>query len=305
MVKPAARREASTHLRADYGISERRASRVLRIERSTLRYQPRPDRDAGLRSRLLELATEYPRYGYELLADKLRLEGWAVNRKRVYRIYREEELQLPKRRRKRIRSVKRAPLAAATHVNERWSMDFLHDMLADGRKIRVFAVIDEFTRECLALEVAPSIPGERVTRVLDRVVKERGRPEVIVSDNGPEFTGRAMDRWASTKAIRLHFIQPGRPTQNAFIESFNSTFRRECLSAQWFGSLLLARSDIETWRREYNERRPHSSVGRIPPAIFAGRLARSQSPSAPSTVPNVKSSTESPELESVQQRMVG
>lgn len=185
MVKPVARRQAAGHLRAHYRISERRASRVLHTDRSTLRYRPRPRNDVEIRCRLLELSAEYPRYGYQLLTDKLRLEGHVVNRKRVYRIYSEEGLQLPRRRRKRIRSMARVPLARAKQPNQRWSMDFLHDMLADGRKIRILAIIDEFTRECLALEVAPSIPGQRVTRVLDQIVAHRGRPEYTTVRNSP------------------------------------------------------------------------------------------------------------------------
>lgn len=301
MVKPVARRQAAGHLRAHYRISERRASRVLHIDRSTLRYRPRPRNDVEIRCRLLELSAEYPRYGYQLLTDKLRLEGHVVNRKRVYRIYSEEGLQLPRRRRKRIRSMARVPLARAKQPNQRWSMDFLHDMLADGRKIRILAIIDEFTRECLALEVAPSIPGQRVTRVLDQIVAHRGRPEYLVSDNGPEFTGRALDQWASKHRVSLHFIQPGKPTQNAFVESFNSTFRRECLNSQWFMHLPHARAETEIWRNQYNQQRPHKNIGRIPPAVFAARSSRTSSPTAP---PSATSPTEN-QVESVQVKLVG
>jgi len=211
-----------------------------------------------------------------MLTDKLHQEGQLANHKRVYRIYREEALQLPKRRRKRIRSAKRIPLAPATQLNERWSMDFMQDMLSDGRRFRVLTVMDEYSRECLAIDAAISIPGERVTRVLDAIAVNRGYPAVVVTDNGPEFTGRALDRWASQHGVRLHFIQPGKPTQNAFIESLNGTFREECLSADWFLDLPEARSRISRWRQEYNEQRPHSTIGRIPPAVFA-RIARDAS----------------------------
>jgi len=204
-----------------------------------------------------------------MLTDKLNQEGLHANHKRVYRVYREEGLQLPKRRRKRIRSAKRIPLAPPACLNERWSMDFMVDMLADGRRFRVLTVMDEFSRECLALDIATSIPGVRVTRVLDAIAAQRGYPRVIVSDNGPEFTGRALDCWASRHSVRLHFIQPGKPTQNAFIESLNGTLRQECLSADWFAALVDARIKTRRWQREYNERRPHSRIGRIPPAVFA------------------------------------
>lgn len=217
-----------------------------------------------------------------MLTDKLRQEGRHDNHKRVYRVYSEEKLQLPKRRRKRIRSAKRIPLAAPTRLNERWSMDFVHDSLADSRKFRSLTVIDEFSRESLAIDVSISIPGTRVTRALDAIAVVRGYPDVIMSDNGPEFTGRALDCWASKHGVRLHFIQPGKPTQNAFIESFNGTFRDECLSAEWFQDLADARFKIEKWRQEYNERRPHSSIGRVPPALFARRAVPLQSPTAPS-----------------------
>jgi putative transposase len=271
MVKPAARRSASKHLRESYDISGRRAARVVCLHRSTMRYEPSRRDSEGLRRRLVELATEYPRYGYRMLTDKLHQEGERVNHKRVYRLYREQSLQLPKRRRKRIRSAKRAPLQPATRVNQRWSMDFVHDMLGDRRRFRALAVLDNCSRESLAIEVASSIPGARVVRVLGEIASERGIPDEIVIDNGPEFRGRELDRWATQNGVRLAFIQPGKPTQNAFIESFNATFRDECLNANWFVDFEDARFKVEQWRREYNELRPHSSIGRMPPTSFAGR----------------------------------
>lgn len=277
-MKPAARRDAARHLRAKHDISWRRAARILRLHRSTLAYRPASRRSEALRGRLRELATEYPRYGYRMLTDKLRQEGTHANHKRVYRVYREEGLQLPKRRRKRIRSAKRVPLAPAVRLNERWSMDFMVDMLADGRRFRVLNVMDEFSRECIAMDVAISIPGVRVARVLDAVTSSRGYPKVIVCDNGPEFAGRALDQWAAKHGVRLHFIQPGKPTQNAFIESLNGTFREECLSADWFVDLTDARVKVRRWQREYNERRPHSRIGRVPPAVFARGLYKGVRP---------------------------
>jgi putative transposase len=215
------------------------------------------------------------------LTDRIRYEGTEVNPKRIYRLYCEEGLQLPRRRRKKLRSLKRQPLPAADGVNSRWSMDFVHDMLADSRRFRALNVLDDCSRESLAIEVATSIPGKRVTRVLDHVAAQRGYPTAIVMDNGPEFTGRALDRWAAEHGVQLHFIDPGKPTQNAFVESFNDKFRSECLNTNWFVDLEDARVRIEKWRREYNELRPHSSIGRIPPAEFTRRAAALRGPAAP------------------------
>jgi putative transposase len=282
VVKPAARRLAASHLRDVFGVSERRATRVVRLHRSTARYIPQPDRRPELRQRLRRLAVECPRYGYRMMTDRLRWEGTRVNHKRVYRLYREERLQLPKRRRKILRSVRRQPLARAQAVNVRWSMDFMSDALADGRRFRVFNVVDEFSRECLAIEAGTSLPGSVVTRVLDGIAARRGYPQTVVTDNGPEFRGREMDTWACRNGVQLHFIDPGKPIQNAFVESFNDKFRGECLNSHWFLGLDDARQRIERWRREYNERRPHRSLGRIPPAEFARRSAALQAPPAPS-----------------------
>ena len=281
-MKPAARRLVAAHWRDAFGVSERRATHVIGLHRSTARYTPRPDECGELRERMRRLAAECPRAGYRMMFDRIRLEGALVNHKRVYRLYREEGLQLPKRRRKHLRSVRRQPLTAALALNARWSMDFMSDAFADGRRFRVLNVIDDFSRECLAIEVGTSLPGIVVTRVLDRVAAKRGYPAVIVTDNGPEFRGREMDAWAFRHGIRLHFIDPGKPMQNGFVESFNDKFRYECLNAEWFGGLDDARARVERWRREYNERRPHSSIGRVPPAVFARRAAALQSPPAPS-----------------------
>ena len=281
-MKPAARRLAAAHVRDAFGVSERRATRVIGMHRSTARYSARPDESGELRERMRRLAADCPRAGYRMMLDRLRWEGTPVNHKRVYRLYRDEGLQLPKRRRKYLRSVRRQPLSPAVGLNSRWSMDFMSDALADGRRFRVFNVIDDFSRECLAIEVGTSLPGMVVTRVLDRVAESRGLPDVIVVDNGPEFRGREMDAWACRRGVRLHFIDPGKPMQNAFVESFNDKFRYECLNAHYFVGLEDARRRIENWRREYNELRPHRSLGRIPPAAFARRAAALQAPPAPS-----------------------
>jgi putative transposase len=254
----------------------------MAMHRSTARYKPQPDQSAELRGQMRQLAAECPRAGYRLMLDRIRWRGTVVNHKRVYRLYRQEGLQLPRRRRKYLRSVRRQPLTPALSVNARWSMDFMSDAFSDGRKFRVLNVIDDFSRECLAIEVGASLPGIVVTRVLDRIAATRGYPAVIVTDNGPEFRGREMDAWACRKGVRLHFIDPGKPMQNGFVESFNDKFRYSCLNAEYFMGVEDARRRIEAWRLDYNEERPHRSIGRIPPAEYARRAAALQAPTAPS-----------------------
>jgi putative transposase len=249
-----------------------------------------------LRDRLRLLAVECPRYGYRMMTDRLRWEGTPVNHKRVYRLYCEEGLQLPKRRRKRLRSLRRQPLAKAESLNQRWSMDFMSDALADGRRFRVFNVLDEFSRECLAIEAGTSLPGYVITQVLDAVAGRRGYPQAVVVDNGPEFRGREMDRWACRHSVQLHFIDPGKPIQNAFVESFNDKLRAECLNSHWFLDLHDARRRLESWRKEYNERRPHRSLGRVPPAEFARRAREAELLSTP--VPSQQSSLMKPSVTS-------
>jgi len=209
-----------------------------------------------------------PRFGFPRLLDQLDREGWPDNHKRVYRVYREEGLQVKRRRRKRLARARQNPSRIATHPNQRWGMDFVSDVVEHGRRIRALTVVDECTREAVAIEVDTSIPGQRVVRVLERIVSERGEPAEIITDNGPEFTSLAMDRWAATSGVKLHFIQPGKPTQNAYIESFNGRFRDECLNENWFASLADARRRIEDWRKDYNENRGHSSLGRLTPAQY-------------------------------------
>jgi putative transposase len=296
VVKPAARRLVAAHWRDAFGVSERRATHVMAMHRSTARYKPRPDQSAELREQMRLLAAECPRAGYRLMLDRIRWRGTMVNHKRVYRLYRQEGLQLPRRRRKYLRSVRRQPLTPALGVNARWSMDFMSDAFSDGRKFRVLNVIDDFSRECLAIEVGASLPGIVVTRVLDRIAATRGYPAVIVTDNGPEFRGREMDAWACRKGVRLHFIDPGKPMQNGFVESFNDKFRYAGLNAEYFVGLEDARRRIAAWRHDYNEERPHRSVGRIPPAVFARRAAALQAPTAPSGLLRMASS---PEAEAV------
>ena len=271
MVTARHRRRVVEHLKAGC-ISERRACRLAGISRVAM-WKPRKGRDdAQLCARLKQLAERYPRYGYPTLHDILRAEGLVQNPKRTYRIYREERLQVRRKRRKRL-TRPRIPLSVPTRVNERWSVDFVSDPLANGRRIRVFNIVDDFSRECVAQVVDFSISGLRLTRELDQISERRPLPTKIVCDNGPELTCKAMFFWAKTRGVRLHFIQPGKPTQNAFVESFNGKFREYCLDLNWFASIDDARAIIDTWRKHYNHVRPHRSLGRKPPAVFAEEAA--------------------------------
>jgi putative transposase len=222
--------------------------------------------------RLRELALARPRYGYRRLTILLRREGWHVNSKREYRLYREEGLTVRVKRRKKLASHARVRPPAAARVNDRWSMDFVSDSLSDGRKSRGLTVIDSFTRECLALKVARSLPSRSVTEVLDDVIARRGGPRTIQVDNGSEFTANHFDAWAYFHGIHVDFIRPGKPVDNAHIESFNGRLRDECLNSNWFESVDDARAALQDWRRDYNEVRPHSSLGDVPPAVFAAQI---------------------------------
>ena len=230
-----------------------------------------------LRERLKQLAAEYPRYGYELLHGMLKAEGLVVNEKKTYRIYREEKLQVRRKRRKRLLARDRVPMPIPEEANQRWSIDFVSDQLATGRRFRVLNVVDDYSRECIGQIVDTSITGERVSRLLDRVMLDRSRPEAIVTDNGPEFTSKAMHLWSQRTGVTLRFIQPGKPIQNALVESFNGKFRDACLNEHWFLDLADARR-IE-WRVHYNTVRPHSSLGFLSPELFrmAGELWKSRS----------------------------
>lgn len=247
-----------------YGVSERRSCRLFRVHRASKRYQPRRSADTEIREKLRALAAERPRYGYKRLCRRLRRMGVLVNHKKIYRIYREEGLMVRKRGRKRLvrRSEQPTPVV---RPNQRWSMDFTSDQLASGRRFRTFNLVDDCTRESLAIEVDASLPGSRVARVLSRVVAERGRPDTIVCDNGPEFIGRALEIWAEEHNVTIRFIQPGKPVQNCFVESFNGRFRDECLNEHWFTSIADARAKIEAWRHDYNHEREHGSLNRMTP----------------------------------------
>lgn len=270
---PVARREAVRVAGEAYGQSERHACELVGIGRSTVRYRRRREDAAPLRARLRALARERPRAGYRTLWRCLRREGHPVNHKRVHRLYRLEGLALRRRGHKKRAAVPRTPIARPTRRGERWSMDFMRDTLTTGRPFRTFNVVDDLTRESHAIEVDTSLPGARIVRVLDRVAAVHGYPAAIVCDNGPEFTGRALDQWAYQHGVQLHFIQPGRPVQNAFVESFNGRLRDECLNQHWFLDLADARRTLEAWRVDYNTRRPHGSLRGATPEEFAKSLS--------------------------------
>lgn len=272
MVTPAARRQGVKHLVTAGLRSERRACRLLGVSRSVVQYRSVAPPDTKLRERLKTLAAQYPRYGCPILHSLLVAEGLVVNHKRTWRLYTEEGLQVRRRRRKRLNRP-RVPLSVPAGPNQRWSVDFVSDQLATGRRFRVFNVVDDFSRVCVGQLVDVSISGARIARFLDDLGKTRGLPATLVSDNGPELTSKAMFLWAQRAGVRLHFIQPGKPTQNAFVESFNGKFRDCCLNQHWFQNLDDARRTIDTWRKHYNEVRPHSSLGRLPPAVYARQAA--------------------------------
>jgi putative transposase len=243
----------------------------MNISTSVLRYRARPETNSQLHERIVSLAGQRRRFGYRRIHILLRREGWCVNVKRVYRLYRNAGLAVRKRSRKRIGLTERVPLLLPETPNHAWSMDFVHDGLADGRRIRCLNVVDDCTKESIVIEVDTSISGERVARVLDRISRHRPLPRMIRVDHGPEFTSLALDAWAHARGVKLAFIQPGKPTQNAYIESFNGRFRDECLNDHWFLTLHEARVLIEAWRKDYNSARPHSSIGYIAPLEFAAK----------------------------------
>lgn len=254
-------------LQAKFELSERRACALAGLGRSTCRYRPRRPDWPELRERLRALAAERRRFGYRRLYVLLRRQGYLVNLKRIYRLYRQEALAVRRRGRRR-RVVRSATVTVPSAINERWSLDFVLDVLEDGRRFRILTVVDDFTRACLAMEVDTSIGGRRVVEVLQRLVETRGKPSGLIMDNGPEFAGRTLDAWAYAQGIRLQFIESGKPNQNAYIESFNGRLRDECLNEHWFTSLPFARQTLETWRLDYNAVRPHSSLNNATPMEF-------------------------------------
>lgn len=246
-----------------------------------MRYRPRVSTtNQWLVMRLPDLAAMKPRYGYRRLHLMVRREGRKINHKRVYRVYTELGLAVRRKKRKRVAQANRRPRVVPTIANEQWSMDFMNDVLASGRRMRTLNIVDDATRECLAIEVDTSISGHRVGRVLSEIALTRPLPRRIVVDNGPEFTSKALDQWACEHNVELRFIRPGRPIENCFIESFNGRFHDECLNLHWFTTLDDARKSIEIWRYDYNHFRPHSSLGGKPPAEFAEQAVLRPTPSA-------------------------
>lgn len=258
------------------GYSQRRACTIIGIAPKTFRYASRRPDDDELRSRLKALADERRRFGYRRLHILLQREGVEVNHKKLFRLYREERLTVRRRGGRKRALGTRAPMAIPQGPNQRWSTDFVQDILSDGRRFRIWGLVDDFSRECLALVVDTSLSGRRVARELDRVVAIRGRPCMIVSDNGTEFTSNAMLTWAAENSVEWHFIAPGKPMQNGFAESFNGRFRDECLNEHAFRGLPDARRIIDTWRTDYNHARPHTSLGGMTPREFATRSRQDQ-----------------------------
>jgi putative transposase len=270
VVKPSRRRGVVSHLRSIYDVSERRACRATGFARTTQRYRSRRDPQIELRMRLKELASARVRYGYRRLHVLLRREGWQVNAKRVYRLYVEEGLSIriktPRRRRA---SRYRSGRPEITEPNEVWAMDFMSDALFDGRPFRILTAVDCHSRESLAIVPRTNFRAYQVVEVLDHLVRERGKPKSLRCDNGPEFASRMLDQWAYLNGVEIDFSRPGKPTDNAYIEAFNARLRAECLNASWFLSMADARDKIEAWRIDYNELRPHSSLGNLTPREYA------------------------------------
>jgi putative transposase len=285
MVTPGAKREAVAHAREQYGLSERRACQLVGIARRVARYvSTRPD-DAALRERLRTLAGERRRFGYRRLGYLLGREGIAPNHKKLLRIYREEGLKLRRRGGRKRALGTRAPMTLPQGPNQRWSLDFVSGGMACGRRFRILAVVDDFTRECLALVADTSLSGARVARELDAIAAVRGKPLFVVSDNGTELTSTAILRWSQDCGIEWHYIAPGKPTQNAFVESFNGRLRDECLNETLFTSLAQAPAILDAWRRDYNTVRPHSKLGGRTPAEIAGQRGWGHAPN-PVAIPS-------------------
>ena len=272
MVRPTARRQVVGHVRKKHGLSERRACRVLGFWRGTMRYQSQRRVAPELLEDLRQVAMERPRFGYRRLHVMLRRKGWSVNKKLVLRLVRENGWLVRRRQRKKLAAVPRVAVPQPTRPNEAWAMDFVFDGTAGGRSFRTLNVIDRFTRECLVIEVDTSITGQRVVAVLALLVAMRGKPQSIRIDNGPEFISKALDAWAFEHGIALHFIRPAKPAENGHIESFNGRLRDECLNQNWFIDLADAKEKIELWRKDYNEVRPHSSLGYLTPMEYINQL---------------------------------
>lgn len=273
MVTPAVKREAVAHAKEAFGLSERRACRLVGISRRVLAYVSRRPDDLPLRERLKVLAGKRCRFGYRRLGYLLAREGIKPNHKKLYRIYREEGLSVRKRKGRKRALGTRRPMLVPDRPNQRWSLDFVSDSFTNGRRFRVLCVIDDFTRECVALVADTSLSGFRVCRELDKAIKEHGRPHTIVSDNGTEFTSNAILKWSDEHGINWHYIAPGKPMQNGFVESFNSKLRDECLNEYLFRDIHEARRIIKDWQQDYNHHRPHSTHDGLSPIGFKQAFA--------------------------------
>lgn len=273
MVTPDVKRDAVAHACKAHGVSQRRACDVLGVDRTSVRYRSiRPD-DQPLRDAMKAVAAERRRFGYRRIHVMLQRQGIEMNLKKLRRLYRDEKLQVRKRGGRKRALGTRRPIGVPNGANERWSLDFVSDAFTDGRRFRVLAVVDDYTRECLTLVADTSLSGLRVARELDALIVRRGRPSMIVSDNGSELTSMAILKWCQDTAVEWHYIAPGKPMQNGFVESFNGSFRDECLNETLFSSLAEARTQITLWKEDYNGQRPHSSLGNITPIEFAMKMA--------------------------------
>ena len=283
MVGPAVKRAAVAHARENHGLSQRRACQVIDADRSSVRYRSlRPD-DLALRRRIRELACERRRFGYRRLQILLEREGIRMNHKKFRRLYREEKLQVRRRGGRKRALGTRRPMVLPSGPNQRWSLDFVSDAFTDGRRFRILAVVDDFSRECLALEPDTSLSGIRVARELDVIIAQRGKPVTCVSDNGTELTSMAILRWSQERKVEWHYIAPGKPQQNAFAESFIGRLRDECLNETLFSSLAEARAVLADWRDDYNQTRPHSSLNNQTPIAYARQWGGSTEPYGGST----------------------
>ena len=272
-MRPVLRREVIRHYQMAFGLSERRTCRAMGFGRASHRYRARRDPAVALRMRLKELAASRVRYGYRRLHVLLKREGWRANHKRIYRLYNEEGLSIRTRSPKRRRASRyRSGRSQANAMNDVWAMDFVSDRLFDDRSFRILTIVDCHTREALATTARTNFRAYQVTEELDRLARIRGKPRSIRVDNGPEFAGRLLDQWAYLNKVELDFSRPGKPSDNAFVEAFNSRLRQECLNAAWFLSMADARQRIEEWRMDYNDHRPHSALGNLTPSAFAALL---------------------------------
>lgn len=278
MVTPVVRREAIVYLRETYAVSERRACRTTGTDRSSVRYRSVKPDDAPIRERLRSLSAERRRFGYRRLHIMLAREDIHMNQKKLRRLYREERLQVRRRGGRKRALGTRSPMLLPAGPNQRWSLDFVSDALNDGRRFRILCIVDDFTRECIGLIADTSLSGLRVARELDAIIAQRGTPHMVVSDNGTELTSMAILKWSQERHIEWHYTQPGKPTQNAFVESFNGRLRDECLNETLFTTVRHARAVLAAWKLDYNHHRPHSALGNQTPVEFAEKTDMGHAP---------------------------